>query len=215
MLLLTAIVAAGLAVPTPSPTISPLPSRVVQWYARRGALASGLDVSLVRAVIDAESGGDPSAVSKAGAIGMMQLLSDTASDCGIHDRFDPSDNVDCGSRTLAYLVHRYGIESGIAAYNFGAGNVESAGGHFSKLPQETQTYVKNVVEEYDELQHESLEAQAPQMHSPYAIDSSAPALLQAEAALVVDPLARMPACSELEMPRLFRGISYTGAVDED
>lgn len=148
--------------PTPSPTISPLPSPVVQWYAQRGAEASGLDPALVRAVIEAESGGDPKAVSKAGAIGMMQLASSTASDCGIHDVFDPMQNVQCGARTLGYLVHRYGVETGIAAYNFGSGDVESVGGHLSKMPVETQNYVKDVVDEYDVLQHETLEAAAPE-----------------------------------------------------
>jgi len=148
--------------PTPSPTISPLPSPVVQWYAQRGAEVSGLDPALVRAVIEAESGGDPKAVSKAGAIGMMQLASSTASDCGIHDLFDPMQNVECGARTLGYLVHRYGVETGIAAYNFGSGDVDSVGGHLSRMPPETQNYVKAVVEEYDVLQHETLETSEPQ-----------------------------------------------------
>ena len=152
--------------PTPSPTISPLPSPVVQWYAQRGADVSGLDPALVRAVIEAESGGDPRAVSKAGAIGMMQLAASTASDCGIHDLYDPAQNVDCGSRTLGYLVRRYGVQMGIAAYNFGSGDVESVGGHLSKMPQETQAYVKDVVEEYDALQHETLDAEAPQPQAP-------------------------------------------------
>jgi hypothetical protein len=152
--------------PTPSPTISPLPAPVVQWYADRGAEVSGLDPALVRAVIDAESGGDPKAVSKAGAIGMMQLASSTASDCGIHDLFDPMQNVECGARTLGYLVHRYGVQGGIAAYNFGSGDVDSVGGHLSKMPVETQNYVKDVVEEYDELQHESLAAASPETLDP-------------------------------------------------
>ncbi|MBV8374237.1 MAG: lytic transglycosylase domain-containing protein [Candidatus Eremiobacteraeota bacterium] len=147
--------------PTPSPTISPLPSAVVQWYAQRAAAQSGLDPALVRAVIDAESGGDPKAVSKAGAIGMMQLAAATAGDCGIHDRFDPMQNVDCGAKTLGYLVHRYGITTGIAAYNFGSGDVDSVGNHLSKMPAETQTYVKNVIEEYDLLQHTTLDVLAP------------------------------------------------------
>jgi hypothetical protein len=160
--ILIATVIASSSTPSPSPTISPLPAPVVQWYAQRGAVASGLDVAFVRAVIDAESGGDPKAVSKAGAAGLMQLQPDTASDCGIHDRFDAAQNVDCGAKTLAWLVHKYGMENGVAAYNFGAGNVDSVGGHFTKMPAETQNYVKGVIAEYDDLQHEALEAgQAP------------------------------------------------------
>ncbi|HZZ00541.1 MAG TPA: lytic transglycosylase domain-containing protein [Candidatus Baltobacteraceae bacterium] len=170
-LMLTAVINA----PTPSPTISPLPSPVVQWYAQRGAEVSGLDPALVRAVIEAESGGDPKAVSKAGAIGMMQLASETASDCGIHDRFDPLENVQCGARTLGYLVHHYGVETGIAAYNFGSGDVESVGGHLSKMPVETQNYVKAVVEEYDVLQHETPDVAEPEtfeaLQSPAVFDA--------------------------------------------
>lgn len=156
-----AVLFAFILAPTPSPTISPLPSAIVQWYARQGAAASGLDPALVRAVIDAESGGDPHAVSKAGAVGMMQLEKATASDCGIHNRFDTLANVVCGSKTLAYLVRRYGIEEGLASYNYGAGNVGSIGGHFSKLPVETQGYVKDIILEYDELQHLTIAAMAP------------------------------------------------------
>jgi hypothetical protein len=156
-----ALLFAFVLTPTPSPTISPLPSAVVQWYAARGAAVSGLDPALVRAVIDEESGGDPRAVSKAGAVGMMQLEPETAGDCGIHNRFNPLENVECGSKTLAYLVRRYGIERGLASYNFGAGNVRSIGGHFSDLPTETQGYVKGVILEYDALQHLTLIAQAP------------------------------------------------------
>lgn len=182
--MLTAIINA----PTPSPTISPLPSPVVQWYAQRGAEVSGLDPALVRAVIEAESGGDPRAVSKAGAIGMMQLASSTASDCGIHDAFDPMQNVECGARTLGYLVHRYGVETGIAAYNFGSGDVDSVGGHLSKMPVETQNYVKAVVEEYDVLQHETLEAADPvalgALAPPAAFDAAL-RVAQGECGLVI------------------------------
>jgi Transglycosylase SLT domain len=165
------LLAVATSVPTPSPTISPLPSAIVQWYAQRGADASGLDISLVRAVIDAESGGDPKAVSKAGAIGMMQLEPATAGDCGIHDRFDPGQNVECGARTLAYLVHRYGVETGIAAYNFGPGSVDAVGGHFTKMPLETQQYVKSVIDDYDDRQHEDLTVVAP---SPTPAPAPAP-----------------------------------------
>lgn len=160
------VLATLIGVPTPSPTISPLPSPVVQWYARRGAVVSGLDPAFVRAVIDAESGGDPRAVSSAGAAGMMQLLPDTASDCGIRDRFDAEENVECGAKTLAYLVRRFGIENGIAAYNFGGGNVDAVGGHFKKMPAETQNYVKSVIDDYDVLQHERLPVEAPAIPAP-------------------------------------------------
>lgn len=206
-LILTAVINA----PTPSPTISPLPSPVVQWYAQRGAEVSGLDPALVRAVIEAESGGDPKAVSKAGAIGMMQLASATASDCGIHNAFDPLQNVECGARTLGYLVHRYGVETGIAAYNFGSGDVDSVGGHLSKMPVETQNYVKDVVEEYDVLQHESLETADPQTLDVLAPPAAFDAMLRVahgECGLVIGLLdLRSPvACDET---RAVNGVTDT------
>lgn len=161
MFALLAVVVTAAALPTPSPTISPLPPAVVQWYAQRGARASGLDPQLVRAVIDAESGGDPKAVSVAGAVGLMQLMPQTAHDCGIDSRYDALANVRCGAMTLSYLVRRYGVEIGVAAYNFGAGNVVAVGAHFSKTPVQTQAYVRDVLEQYDRLQHETLAAAAP------------------------------------------------------
>lgn len=141
------------AVPTPTPRLSPLPPAAVAHYARAGSHASGLDSSLILAVIRAESGGDPRAVSTAGAAGMMQLGSATAHDCGIADRFDAQANVLCGSRTLALLVRRYGLSRALAAYNFGSAAVDGVGGHISRMPPETQRYVREVISDYDALQH--------------------------------------------------------------
>lgn len=152
-----ALVLAALVAPTPSPTLSPLPTAVVNYYAAKGAEASGLDTSLVRAVIDNESAGDPHAVSKAGAVGLMQLEADTANDCGISDRFDALSNAICGSKTLRYLITAYGMKNGIAAYNFGAGNVASG----KSWPDETKNYVASVIARYDALQHESLAVSSP------------------------------------------------------
>jgi hypothetical protein len=159
--MIAALLTVLLAVPTPSPTLSPLPTTVVQWYADKGAAASGLDPALVRAIIDAESAGDPHAVSRAGAVGMMQLEPSAASDCGLHDRFDPGANVACGARTLSYLIRDFGLPGGIAAYKFGAGNVTAVGEHLRRMPTETQRYIGTVIERYDELQHVDLVAFAP------------------------------------------------------
>lgn len=157
--MITALMLAALvAAPTPSPTLSPLPSAVINWYAAEGTKASGLDTALVRAVIDAESAGDPRAVSAAGAVGLMQLEPDTASDCGVSDRFDALSNVRCGANLLAGLVHRFGFRDGIAAYNFGPGNVENG----RPWPDETKAYVASVIARYDALQHSGdLQAVAP------------------------------------------------------
>lgn len=138
-----------------------LPAAVVQWYAIAGARVSGLDADLVRAVIDAESAGNPGARSVAGAVGLMQLMPSTAGDCGIHDRTVPLENVRCGATTLALLVHHYGLTLGIAAYNAGSGSLDATGRHFSRLPPQTQRYVRAVIDEYDALQHAALAVAAP------------------------------------------------------
>jgi soluble lytic murein transglycosylase-like protein len=133
------------SVPTPSPSLSPLPFNLVQRYARAGARASGLDEALVLAVIESESAGDPHAVSTAGAVGMMQLMRSTAYDCGIRSRWVPSANVRCGSRTLASLIRRFGLT---------VATIHRAGtSHLSPWPSETKTYVRVVVQRYDRIQH--------------------------------------------------------------
>jgi soluble lytic murein transglycosylase-like protein len=144
------------AVPTPSPSLSPLPAGQVRALARAGAAFSGLDESLVLAVIMSESAGDPNAVSRAGAVGMMQLMPETAHDCGIRSRWVALSNVQCGSRTLALLVRRYdgNIALALAGYNAGARTIDRAGtAHVKNWPTETKQYVTHVVAEYDALQH--------------------------------------------------------------
>jgi soluble lytic murein transglycosylase-like protein len=143
------------SVPSPSPSLQPLPPGQVRALARAGARDSGLDESLVESVILSESGGDPNAVSRAGAVGMMQLMPETAHNCGIRSRWVAADNVRCGSQTLALLVRTYrNIAVALAAYNAGAAAIASRGAaHASRWPTETQRYVRVVVEKYDALQH--------------------------------------------------------------
>jgi hypothetical protein len=133
----------------------------VNFYATKGAAAAGLDIALVRSVIDNESAGDPKAVSSAGAVGLMQLEPNTASDCGFHDRYDALQNTICGSKTLSYLVRSYGLRSAIAAYNWGAGNV-SAHPAEADWPAETRTYVAAVLARYDALQHRAMPIATPE-----------------------------------------------------
>jgi len=99
---------------------------------------------LVQAVIDAESRGDPSAVSRAGAEGLMQLMPATSEQYGVFNPFDPQANVDGGTHYLADLLRRYrgNLRLALAAYNAGPGAVSAAHG----VPNfgETQAYVARV-----------------------------------------------------------------------
>lgn len=104
-----------------------------------------VDPDLVTAVIQAESGFNPSAVSHAGAKGLMQLMDGTARMLGVTDSFDPRQNIEGGTKFLGEMLRRYRSPSlALAAYNAGPGAVDSHGG----VPpyRETQTYVKRVLD---------------------------------------------------------------------
>lgn len=109
------------------------------------AARNGVSSSLIASVISVESGGNPSAMSSKGAVGLMQLMPGTASQYGVADRFDPYQNVDGGSRYLADLLARYHhkVSLALAAYNAGPGAVDAAGG----IPpySETRSYVARVI----------------------------------------------------------------------
>ena len=108
------------------------------------AQRNGLDPALVRAVIEAESNGDPRAVSASGAKGLMQLVDSTAAAYGVSNSFDPRQNIAAGARYLSDLIGRFGdLRLALAAYNAGPGVVDQYDG----IPpyDETRRYVEKVV----------------------------------------------------------------------
>ncbi|HYK52253.1 MAG TPA: lytic transglycosylase domain-containing protein [Candidatus Eremiobacteraceae bacterium] len=108
----------------------------------------GVSPDLVRAVIHQESGEDPSAISSAGAMGLMQLMPGTADAYGVNDPFDPEQNVAGGTALLADLLRQYhgNVRLALAAYNAGSGAVAKYHG----IPPfaETQAYVRDVTSLY-------------------------------------------------------------------
>ncbi|MFG1431536.1 lytic transglycosylase domain-containing protein [Xanthobacter sp. V2C-8] len=130
-------------------TMSPAVAYAVTSYAAfidEAAQRFELPAGWIRAVLRAESGGDPRAVSPAGAMGLMQIMPATWDELRVHhglgaDAFDPRDNILAGAAYLRQLHDRYGsIRAMLAAYNAGPARYEAslAG---KPLPPETRTYI--------------------------------------------------------------------------
>lgn len=142
----------------PSPiapaAVSPQPSArlstadIGEMLARAGK-AHDIDVDLLASVVKAESGGNPRAVSSAGAQGLMQLMPGTASELGVSDSFAADQNVRGGSTYLDELLSRYhdNLALALAAYNAGPAAVDKYHG----IPpyNQTQVYVARVIHEFN------------------------------------------------------------------
>lgn len=114
----------------------------------QAAARHNVDPNLVRAVIKVESNFNPNAVSRKGAMGLMQLMPQTARQLHVTNPFDPQQNVDAGVRHLKQLMESYGgdVRLSLAAYNAGSGAVARSAG----VPRiaETRNYVKRITELY-------------------------------------------------------------------
>jgi soluble lytic murein transglycosylase-like protein len=133
------------------------PNSMINWYTTalfvrhynviidQVALEQQLEPALIRAVIHAESAFQAGAVSKRGAIGLMQLMPDTASMLGVQDPLSPEQNILGGSQYLSKLLKQYNgdLNLTLAAYNAGPGNVR----RYQGVPPfaETQAYIKRVL----------------------------------------------------------------------
>ncbi|OHB25105.1 MAG: lytic transglycosylase [Desulfuromonadaceae bacterium GWB2_53_15] len=112
---------------------------------RANAEKYGVSASLIKAVIHAESGYNPNAVSRKGASGLMQLMPGTARSLKVNNSFDPKDNVEGGVKYLRFLLDTFrgDVSLAVAAYNAGLNKVAKFGG----IPPytETRTYVNRVL----------------------------------------------------------------------
>jgi soluble lytic murein transglycosylase-like protein len=117
-------------------------------YLHASSQKHSVPIELLKAICVAESGMNPSAHSKAGAIGLMQLMPQTAEGLGVKDPWDPQQNIEGGALYIRKQIDRFGdYELALAAYNAGPGNVRKYNG----IPpfEETQVYVKRVMSIYN------------------------------------------------------------------
>jgi hypothetical protein len=107
------------------------------------ARAHGVDEALVKSVIKVESDFNPNCTSPKGAMGLMQLMPETARELGVLNAYDPVQNIEAGTRYLKMLLTRYGgsVPLALAAYNWGMGNLEKRP---AQMPTETRRYVDRV-----------------------------------------------------------------------
>lgn len=116
---------------------------------QRAATQNGVDENLLDALVQAESNYNPAAISRARAMGLTQLMPDTAKEVGVTDLLDPVQNLNGGAKYLARMIKQFDgdLSKALAAYNAGPGAVTRYGG----IPpyEETRTYVDKVLKLYE------------------------------------------------------------------
>jgi soluble lytic murein transglycosylase len=130
-------------------SVQPRTTQAYDPAIKRASLHHGVSPALVKAVIAAESGFDPEATSRKGALGLMQLMPNTAESLGVDDALDPWQNIDGGTRYLSQMIERFPGELplALAAYNAGPEAVKK---HQGVPPyEETRTYVERVLRYYE------------------------------------------------------------------
>jgi soluble lytic murein transglycosylase-like protein len=122
----------------------------------QAAVAHSVEPQLLHAMIDVESGFAAHAVSSRGALGLMQLMPDTARDYGVTDAFDPRQNIEAGAQHLRRMLDRFGQDKALALAAYNAGP-EAVTRHHGRIPPyaETMAYVPRVLQRFAVLQRDA------------------------------------------------------------
>jgi soluble lytic murein transglycosylase-like protein len=144
-LLLPPIIAIPQVTTTVDSFVALPPEHAYDAIIREASETHGVNATLIRSVMQAESAFNPSAVSRSGAMGLMQLMPETADAFGVVDPFDPRENIMAGTRLLKELLTQFrgNIPLTLAGYNAGSGTVARYGGVVPPF-KETRNYVKQI-----------------------------------------------------------------------
>jgi soluble lytic murein transglycosylase-like protein len=141
------VVDAGISSPIPNGQIA-LREALFSSIIKEAADRHKIDPALIKAIIFVESGYDPMATSKKGAIGLMQIMPDSFTDLSMEDMYNPVHNINAGVEYLRFLLNQFGgdLELAIAAYNAGSSRVREYRG----IPpyESTKNFVREVFEYY-------------------------------------------------------------------
>lgn len=124
-------------------TASSMKSTPYDSYFKKAAKKYGVDESLLKGIAKAESNFNSKDVSSSGAMGVMQLMPDTARSLGVDDPFDPEQNIMGGAKCIAQKLKEFNgnVKLALAAYNAGSGTVRRTGG----IPSQCKSYISKVL----------------------------------------------------------------------
>jgi soluble lytic murein transglycosylase-like protein len=174
----------------PAPAFRPTSGTTLDEMVSAASSSNHVDPDLIMILIGAESGFNAKAVSPKGALGLMQLMPQTAAHLGVGDPLDPAENVQGGTRYLRELLDRYhnDLIKALAAYNAGPKRVEQYRG-VPPYP-ETQTYIAKMLDNLHRKKLARVSAHHDFVSMPEAIRNSNSAALPAEPQPSVEPIPR-------------------------
>jgi soluble lytic murein transglycosylase-like protein len=141
--------------PHTEPECNPMPESEIDPILKTESTSTGIEFELLKAIVGQESAFRPCAESPKGAMGLMQLMPDTAMELGSTNPWDPQENIRLGAKYFKEMLTRYNGDQAraLAAYNAGPAQIDAVGG-IPDIP-ETQDYVRRILKAAGKTQNES------------------------------------------------------------